>query len=204
MFDSIIHNGVILISRKILKNHREDSDFVDEKKTHTDESNKLKGDEPLKENEVKKIEIKIKTNKLNNSSKCLNNDIKDEIPPKVDKIGTDESKEVNEIKKKFEKLVLEQSEKKACEALKPKTVKHQEDRENIDTSETENSKKHRSADTDKRSSYNKRIENRQLESRTDRRIRNKDRPAIEIYRPGMGRLSKLKADNDCVDSEPKK
>ncbi|VVC24910.1 UPF3 domain,RNA recognition motif domain [Cinara cedri] len=189
------------IQKKILKNHREDSEFVDEKKTNIDETNKTKNEDPPKENEFKKIEFKLKTNKLNNTNKCFNSDLKDEIPPKVDKMCIDESKEVVEIKKKFEKLKLEQLEKKATEALK--NMKLYEDKESVDTSENDNYKKHRS-DTDKKCSYHKKIENRHQESKTDRRIRNKDRPAIEIYRPGMGRLSKLKSDNDCVDSELKK
>lgn len=85
-----------------------------------------------------------------------------------------------------------------------KNIKLQEEKESIDNSESENNKKHRPADTDKRFPYNKRIENRHLELRSERRIRNKDRPAIEIYRPGMGRLSKMRTDNNSVNSEHKK
>lgn len=150
---------------------------------------------------MKKIEFKIKTFKLNNSNKYFENDSKDEIPSKSDGIHVDDSKEDNEVKKKSETSKLEHLENKTGGLSKYN--KSHEDKECVDTGETENNKKHR-FDVDKKYAYTKRMENRRQESKVDRRIRNKDRPAIEIYRPGMGRLSKVKAENDFVELEPKK
>jgi len=110
-------------------------------------------------------------------------------------------KEDNDIKKKSEILKPVHSENKT--SVSSKHSKWHDDKETVETGESENYKKHRS-DTDKRFAYNKRIDNRRQESKTDRRIRNKDRPAIEIYRPGMGRLSKLKAENDSIEPEAQK
>ncbi|XP_044001711.1 regulator of nonsense transcripts 3B-like [Aphidius gifuensis] len=39
------------------------------------------------------------------------------------------------------------------------------------------------------------------ESKTERRIRNKDRPAMEIYRPGMGRFSKQRLEREKPTSD---
>uniref|UniRef100_A0A2R5LME3 Putative nonsense-mediated decay protein upf3 n=1 Tax=Ornithodoros turicata TaxID=34597 RepID=A0A2R5LME3_9ACAR len=39
---------------------------------------------------------------------------------------------------------------------------------------------------------------RQKDPRTERRIRNKDRPSIEIYRPGMRRMAKATQENEAV------
>lgn len=100
-------------------------------------------------------------------------------------------------------MTLEQSENKTSGSSRHNKSHMYEDKESVDSGDTENNKKYRS-DVDKKFIYSKRIENRRQESKTDRRIRNKDRPAIEIYRPGMGRLSKLKAENDFDESESKK
>lgn len=187
--------------RKIIKSHKEDdSSLVDEKKKHCDESHKIKTEDISRVDEVKKIEFKIKSSKLNSTNKYFDNDLKDEFSPKSEKY-TDGSKEDQEVKKKFRTLKLEHSENKTSGLSKYN--KPHEDKESVDTGETENHKKYRS-DADKKCVYNKRIENRRQDSKTDRRIRNKDRPAIEIYRPGMGRLSKLKAENDFDESESKK
>lgn len=141
----------------------------------------------------------MKTTKLSNSNKYFD-DIKDELPIKPDKNYVNDSKEDNEIKKKSETLKSENTENKTSGSSKPN--KFHEDNLSTDPDVIEINKKH-SSDVDKKSSYSKRIDNRRQESKIDRRIRNKDRPAIEIYRPGMGRLSKLKAENDGVESESK-
>lgn len=188
--------------RKIIKSHhKDDTVIIEEKKKYCDESHKVKNEDTTRVDEVKKIEIKIKSSKLNSSHKCFDNDLKEDIISKPEKNDVNTSKEDNDIKKKSETLKPGHSENKTCGSTKHH--KWHDDKETVDTSETENYKKHR-YDTDKKFSYNKRIDNRRQESKTDRRIRNKDRPAIEIYRPGMGRLSKLKAENDSIESEAQK
>lgn len=186
--------------RKIIKSHKDDSSFVDEKKKYYDESHKIKTEDASRVDEVKKIEFKIKSSKLNNSNKYFDNDLKDELSPKSEKY-TDDSKDDQDVKKKSKILKPEHSENKIGGLSKHN--KPHEDKESTDTGETENHKKYR-PDAEKKFVYSKRIENRRQDSKTDRRIRNKDRPAIEIYRPGMGRLSKLKAENDFDESESKK
>lgn len=141
----------------------------------------------------------MKTPKLSSSNKYFD-DLKDELPTKPDKSYVNDSKEDNEIKKKSETLKSENSENKISGSSKPN--KSHEDNLSAEIDVTEINKKHTS-DVDKKLSYSKRIDNRRQESKIDRRIRNKDRPAIEIYRPGMGRLSKLKAENDGVESDSK-
>jgi len=139
---------------------------------------------------------------LNNTNKYSDTDSKDEIHTKKNnKVIIDDTKGDNEIKKKTVILKNENVENKTSGSWKRN--KTYEDKDIVDTSEAENNKKHRS-DVDKKFSYSKRIEHRRQDPKPDRRIRNKDRPAIEIYRPGMGRLSKLKSDNDCDESESKK
>jgi len=190
--------------KKIIKSHKDDTALNVEKTKHCDESHKVKVEDTTRVDEVKKIEFKIKTTKLNSPTKCFDNDLKENITSKPEKINVDiskEAKEDNDIKKKSETLKPGHSENKT--SVSSKYNKWHDDKEIVETGETENYKKHRS-DTDKRFAYNKRIDNRRQESKTDRRIRNKDRPAIEIYRPGMGRLSKLKADNDNIESEAQK
>jgi len=173
-----------------------------EKNKHYDESHKVKTEEiATRVDEFKKIEFKIKTTKLNSSNKCFDNDLKEDISSKPENVNVDVSQEDNDVKKKSETLKPVHSENKT--SVLSKHNKLHDDKEIVDTGETDNYKKHRS-DTDKKFAYNKRIDNRRQESKTDRRIRNKDRPAIEIYRPGMGRLSKLKADNDSIESEAQK
>lgn len=141
----------------------------------------------------------MKTTKLSNSNKYFD-DLKDELPTKPDKSYVNDSKEDNETKKKSETSKSEQTENKISGSSKPN--KSHEDNLSVDTDVIEINKKH-PFDVDKKLSYSKRIDNRRQESKIDRRIRNKDRPAIEIYRPGMGRLSKLKTENDGVESESK-
>jgi len=172
-----------------------------EKNKHCDESHKAKSEDTTKVDEVKKIEFKSKTIKLNSPTKCFDDRSKEDITSKPEKNNIDISKDDNDIKKKLETLKPGHSENKT--SVSSKYNKWHDDKETVETGETENYKKHRS-DMDKRYAYNKRIDNRRQESKTDRRIRNKDRPAIEIYRPGMGRLSKLKAENDNIESEPQK
>jgi len=127
--------------------------------------------------------------------------LKEDVTSKPEKINVDMPKEDNDIKKKSEALKSGHSENKT--SVSSKHNKWHDDKETVETGETENYKKYRS-DTEKRFAYNKRVDNRRQESKTDRRIRNKDRPAIEIYRPGMGRLSKLKAENDNIEPEAQK
>ncbi|XP_060868705.1 regulator of nonsense transcripts 3B [Metopolophium dirhodum] len=186
--------------KKIFKSHKDDTGYIVEKNKYYDENHKVKSEE-TKVDEVKKIEIKIKTAKLNSPLKCFDNDLKEDITSKPEKMNMDMSKEDNDIKKKSETLRPGHSEIKT--SVSTKHNKWHDDKETVESGETENYKKHR-FDTDKRFSYNKRIDNRRQESKTDRRIRNKDRPAIEIYRPGMGRLSKLKAENDSIEPEANK
>lgn len=262
--------------RNIIQSHKDDSGFTDEKKKYYDNGYKVKSenthknDSTHKFDEVKKIEFKLKTTKLNNPSKYFDSDSKNDSSLKIEKghqvDSTEENNEVKkksetskpeksyvdsgkenyEIKRKPETLKLEKSHvdsskenyeiKKKSETLKPeksctdhpkescetkkksetfksdysetktfgssKYHKSYEDKEYFDNSETETHKRYRS-DGDKKSFYNKRIDNRRQESKFDRRIRNKDRPAIEIYRPGMGRLSKIKSENDSPESESK-
>lgn len=187
--------------KKIIKSHKDDTGLIVEKTKNCDESHKVKSEDTSKIDEVKKIEIKIKPAKLNSSNKCFDNDLKEDITSKAEKINMDISKDDNDIKKKSETFKPGHSENKT--SVPSKHNKWHDDKETFETGETENYKKHRS-DTDKRFPYNKRIDNRRQEPKTDRRIRNKDRPAIEIYRPGMGRLSKLKAENDSIESEAQK
>lgn len=148
---------------------------------------------------MKKIEIKIKTIPPCSSSKEFD-DFKDEIQPKVEKIFN-ELKEIYANEKKPVTIKPEHSENKTSGSWK--RYKTYDDKDYIDNAESENNIKEQ-FEGDKKYVNSKRIEHRRLESKTDRRIRNKDRPAIEIYRPGMGRLSKLKSDNDCDESESKK
>jgi len=189
------------LCRKNIKSHKDDTGLIVEKNKYCDESHKVKSEDITKVDEVKKIEIKIKTVKLNSSHKCFDNDLKEDITSKPEKNNVDMSKEDNDIKKKSETLKPGHSENKT--SVSSKHSKWYDDKETVETGETDNYKKHRS-DTDKKFAYNKRIDNRRQESKTDRRIRNKDRPAIEIYRPGMGRLSKLKAENDNIEPEAQK
>lgn len=149
---------------------------------------------------MNKIELKLKSSKPNNLNESVENDLKDEIPSKSNKVCVDDSKEDNEVKKKSETLKLEYSENKTSGSSKYN--KSHEDKECNVTGDGDYNKKHR-FDADKKYVYSKRVDNRRQDSKVDRRIRNKDRPAIEIYRPGMGRLSKLKAENDFDESEPK-
>lgn len=192
---------MFLFFRKIIKSQKDDTGFVVEKKKYYDDSHKIKSEDISKVDEVKKIEFKImKTTKLSNSNKHFDNDLKDELSVKSDKSVVDDSKEeVIEIKKKSETLKSEHIENKTSGSSKHKS---HEDNLTADTDDTDINKK-LLPDIDKKFVYNKRVDNRRQESKIDRRIRNKDRPAIEIYRPGMGRLSKLKADNDGVESESK-
>lgn len=188
--------------KKIIKSHhKDDTGYIDEKKKFSDENYKIKSEDTPRVDDVKKTEFKIKTSKLNNSNKCFENDSKDEISSKSDRIYIDDSKEDIEVRKKSETSKLEHSENKTSSLLKYN--KSHENKESVDTGEMENYKKHR-FDADKKYTYTKRMENRRQESKVDRRIRNKDRPAIEIYRPGMGRLSKVKAENDVGELESKK
>lgn len=174
---------------------------MDEKKKYYDDSHKFKNENTHKIEEVKKIEFKLKTNKLSNSpNKYFDGDNKDDLSSKPVKICVDNTKENYVIKKKPESLKSDHSEPKTSESSKHS--KSYEDKDSYDTGETEHIKKYRS-DADKKNSYSKRIENRRQDSKIDRRIRNKDRPAIEIYRPGMGRLSKLKAESDSGEPETK-
>jgi len=174
--------------------------LIVEKNKYCDENHKVKSEE-TKVDEVKKIEIKIKTPKWSSPHKCFDNDLKEDITSKPEKINLDMSNENNDVKKKLETLKPGHSENKT--SVSTKHNKWHDDKETVESGEIENYKKHRS-DTDKRFSYNIRIYSRRQESKTDRRIRNKDRPAIEIYRPGMGRLSKLKAENGSIEPEAHK
>lgn len=196
----MLFNNFCFFFRKIIKSHKDDSGYFGEKKKYYDENYKSKSEDISKVDEVKKIEFKIiKTTKLNNSNKYFD-DLKDELPTKPDKSYMNDSKEDNEIKKKSETLKSEHTENKISGSSKPN--KSHEDNLSADSDVTEVNKKQLS-DVDKKFSYSKRIDNRRQELKIDRRIRNKDRPAIEIYRPGMGRLSKLKAENDSVEPESK-
>lgn len=222
------------IFRKIIKSHKDDSGFIGEKKKYHDESHKIKiedknksedshkfksdetqknkSEDLSKDDEIKKIEFKIKTNKLINTNKYFDNDSRDEIPLKPEKENIDNSKEDIDIVKnpdipkpdpdipKLETPKPELIENKTSGSLKHDKSCEEND---IDTAESEYNKKYRS-DGDKKNVYSKRVDNRRQDVKTDRRIRNKDRPAIEIYRPGMGRLSKIKAENDCAESKLKK
>lgn len=207
MFSEILSSILLfnncLFFRKIIKSHKDDSGFFGEKKKYYEENYKSKNEDIKNESkvdEVKKIEFKImKTTKLSNTNKYFD-DLKDELPTKPNKNYMNDSKEDNEIKKKSETLKSEHTENKTSGSSKPN--KFNEDNLSADTDVTEINKKNPS-DVDKKLSYSKRIDSRRQESKIDRRIRNKDRPAIEIYRPGMGRLSKLKAENDGVESESK-
>lgn len=137
--------------------------------------------------------------------------MKDESPLKLENVNIDNSKEEIEIKKKpeipkqetskAETPILDHVENKTSGSSKHNKLHEEKDVDDI--VETEYNKKNRS-DGDKKHVYSKRVDIRRQDSKTDRRIRNKDRPAIEIYRPGMGRLSKIKAENDCAEPEPKK
>lgn len=150
---------------------------------------------------MNKIEFKLKTTKLNSSNKYFNDDLKDDIQSKSEKNYVDDSNENYEIKKRPVLSKTEHLENKTSGSWKRN--KTREDKDSIDIGETENNKKYRS-EVDKKIAYSKRTEHHRQDVKPDRRIRNKDRPAIEIYRPGMGRLSKLKPDNDCDESESKK
>lgn len=187
-----------MVFRKIYK--RDDSDFIDEKKNYYEENYKIKSEEKSKVNDVKKIEIKLRTTKLSNSNKYVDIDLKDEVTMKAKKFFMEETKEDNDTKKKCESSKLGYTENKTSGPSKQ--FKSRDETDTNDISETERYKKHQS-DADKKNAYSKRTENYRQDSKTDRRIRNKDRPAIEIYRPGMGRLNKLKEDSN-VDSDPKK
>jgi len=190
------------VFRKVIKSYyKDDAEYVEEKKKYCDESQKIKSENTSGVDDVKKVEFKLKSPKLINSNKNFEHDLKDEISSKSDKICVDDFKEDNEVKNKCETLKLEDSENKTSGSSNYN--KSLEDKESVDISETEYNKKHR-LDAVKNYIHSKKIENRRQDSKVDRRIRNKDRPAIEIYRPGMGRLSKLKAENDFVESEPKK
>lgn len=194
----LLHN--VFFCRKIIKSHhKDDADNVDEKKKYYDESHKIKHEDSSKADDVNKTEIKLKSSKPNNLNQSFENDLKDEISSKSNKVCVDNSKEDN-VKKKFETLKLDCSENKTSGSSKYN--KSHEDKESIVAGDGDYNKKHR-FDADKKFAYSKRIDNRRQDSKVDRRIRNKDRPAIEIYRPGMGRLSKLKAENDFVESESK-
>lgn len=187
--------------RKIFKNYKDDSGFFGEKKKYYDENYKMKSEDVSKTDEVKKIEFKIiKPSKPCSSNKLFDNDLKDELPRKIDKSHMDDSKEDDDNIKKSETLKSEHSENKISESLKHN--KSLGDKLTTDTDDTEINKKNLS-DVDKKFAYSKRIDSRRQDSKIDRRIRNKDRPAIEIYRPGMGRLSKLKVENECDESESK-
>lgn len=186
--------------RKIIKSYKDSSDFVDEKKKYYEDTRKTKSEDTPKIDSVKKIEFKLKTTKMNNSSKCFENDLKDETHSKVEQFYEDSPRENYEIKKRPVTSKLEHSDNKTSASWKRN--KTQEDKISVKPDETENIKKYRS-ETDKKTAF-RRTEHSRQDTKTDRRIRNKDRPAIEIYRPGMGRLSKLKSDNDCDEPESKK
>lgn len=180
-----------------------DNDLKDEIPTKTEKMciDDFREDTKIKKNdEVKKIESKLKTTKPNYSNKYFDNDSNDGISLKTEKAFVDDSKEEIKLKKKYEILKQEHLENETSKSSKH--TKSHDDVENVDNIETEDNKQHRS-DADKKFVHSKRSDLRR-ESKPDRRIRNKDRPAIEIYRPGMGRLSKLKSDNDCDESESKK
>lgn len=200
--------------RKIIKSHKDNKDssyFVDENKKYFEDNRKTNSEDPPKVDNIKKIEFKLKTTKLNSSNKCFDYDSKDETQSKSEQYYEDSSRESYEIKKRTVTSKWEHSENKTSASWKHTNTHiktHEDKSENkkqnsVKPDESENIKKYR-PETDKKTAFSKRTEHSRQDTKTDRRIRNKDRPAIEIYRPGMGRLSKLKSDNDCDDPEPKK
>uniref|UniRef100_A0A0C9PZX1 UPF3A protein n=1 Tax=Fopius arisanus TaxID=64838 RepID=A0A0C9PZX1_9HYME len=66
-------------------------------------------------------------------------------------------------------------------------------------------RRHKSLDGDNQSNLQKNSHDEKhkdkKDSRKERRIRNKDRPAMEIYRPGMGRFSKQRIDRGKSNTE---
>ncbi|XP_025422996.1 regulator of nonsense transcripts 3B [Sipha flava] len=216
--------------KKMIKSYKDDSGFIGEKKKYYDESHKIKIDDKTKsedshkfksdeiqknksedlskDDEIKKIEFKIKTNKLNNTNKYFDNDLKDEIPLKSEKVNIDNFKEDIDIVKnpdipKPDTPKLETPKPENIENKTSGSLKHNDSYKENDIEMDEYNKKY-SPDGDKKNVQCKRVDNRRQDSKTERRIRNKDRPAIEIYRPGMGRLSKIKVENDSAESKSKK
>ncbi|XP_050440710.1 regulator of nonsense transcripts 3A [Adelges cooleyi] len=198
----IIDEKPLKDTKKIIKSHRENACDEEDKKKSTEDCHHKKNEFNPKGEEVKKIEFNVKSiSKLNEFKKNIDDDLKEDVFTRADKNHEYyKDKSEYESKKKTSTLKNEYFENKNIGTSRYN--KHRDEQNHGETKDIECTKQNRS-DVDKKSAINKRVDNRRHESKIDRRIRNKDRPAIEIYRPGMGRLSKLKADNEVADSESK-
>ncbi|RZF43370.1 hypothetical protein LSTR_LSTR001631 [Laodelphax striatellus] len=126
--------------------------------------------------------------------------------------------EENQTPKKVTGFVSNEDKKEEC-------IKRRNSLEMYKDGKDENSEKHKRRESGRRNSLESGDQNVALKSlqersdqgkesgdskerlkdqgddpRTKRRIRNKDRPSIEIYRPGMGRFSKQRLERDKVGS----
>ncbi|XP_050521472.1 regulator of nonsense transcripts 3B [Daktulosphaira vitifoliae] len=182
-------------TKKIAKNFRENTFSEEDNKKYHEDNHRMKAEYNSKYDEIKKVEFRIKSNlKLNEFKKNIDN-----LFTKPDKsYESYKDNDNSESKKKQETLLPDLSTSKSSSSMSHRNRKDQDCNESGDV---DNTKKH-SSEID-RKSISRHLENRCQDSKGDRRIRNKDRPAIEIYRPGMGRLSKIKSDNDYPDSESK-
>lgn len=67
-----------------------------------------------------------------------------------------------------------------------------------DSAKNDNGNKSNDIKTNSESSNNADSSSRSKDPRSDRRIRNKDRPSLQIYRPGMGKFSKQRLEKEKV------
>ncbi|KAK9507657.1 hypothetical protein O3M35_007465 [Rhynocoris fuscipes] len=136
--------------------------------------------------------------KRRNSLESVNTNAEDKFKLKKSEKGSEHSK-VQNAELSFD---MEQS-KASNEEIKSKQpnsseIKNEECKPESKTDENNKNDEGKTKSTESANTADVSNSTRGKDPRTDRRIRNKDRPSLQIYRPGMGKFSKQRLEKEKV------
>ncbi|KAK3912441.1 Regulator of nonsense transcripts 3A [Frankliniella fusca] len=124
---------------------------------------------------------------------------KDTVPYKSDDrtVIKDSSQDTNENIKKYEKSSREKERRPSFDNSSPSSSQQQGEQSRSKAPTDMKTTQSTSSDGKKKETApSKSDEKDKKDPRAERRIRNKDRPSIEIYRPGMGRFSRQRLERE--------